>query len=411
MAAKFSVSQVTTFHQTFEEDVETYRQAGVEGMGIWEFKLGEGNDAELLARMRDAGIKATTCIPGVLSVYPVPFPGPDDPAERVEALCAAVHRFAPFEPEVILCLTGHPRRRSRRGRGAARHRRGPAPGGEDGRRVRADARPRAAAPQGLRNLVDDRRHPGHDLAARRDRRAEREAALRRLPPLGHGRRARADTVRHGDRIVPSVHVCDWRAETRNDFDRVLPGDGIIDLPAIFGALEAGGVAGWFDLEIFSDDGSFSDMDFEDSLWKQDPADVVRRGKEGFEKAWAAQEGARRVRLEGRVALVTGASHERGIGRGIALALAEEGADVACCDVGFEEAGEELAERIRCLRDASRPSTRPTSSDRAQVDDSDPAASSVTWARSGSRARTQASPTGRPGRRSARSRSIASSPST
>ena len=79
MAAKFSVSQVTTFHQTFEEDVETYRQAGVEGMGIWEFKLGEGNDADLLARIRDAGIKATTCIPGVLSVYPVPFPGPDDP--------------------------------------------------------------------------------------------------------------------------------------------------------------------------------------------------------------------------------------------------------------------------------------------------------------------------------------------
>jgi NAD(P)-dependent dehydrogenase (short-subunit alcohol dehydrogenase family) len=52
------------------------------------------------------------------------------------------------------------------------------------------------------------------------------------------------------------------------------------------------------------------------------------------------------RLEGKVALVTGASHERGIGRGIALALAEEGCDVACADVAFEEAGEELAEQIR-----------------------------------------------------------------
>lgn len=54
------------------------------------------------------------------------------------------------------------------------------------------------------------------------------------------------------------------------------------------------------------------------------------------------------RLDGKVALVTGASHERGIGRGIALALAAEGADVACVDVGFEEAGEELAGRIRAL---------------------------------------------------------------
>jgi len=55
-----------------------------------------------------------------------------------------------------------------------------------------------------------------------------------------------------------------------------------------------------------------------------------------------------MRLAGRVALVTGASHERGIGRGIALALAEEGADVACCDVGFEDAGEQLVREIRAL---------------------------------------------------------------
>ena len=54
------------------------------------------------------------------------------------------------------------------------------------------------------------------------------------------------------------------------------------------------------------------------------------------------------RLDGKVALVTGASHERGIGRGIALALAEESGDVACCDVSFEEAGEELGGLIRGL---------------------------------------------------------------
>jgi sugar phosphate isomerase/epimerase len=96
----------------------------------------------------------------------------------------------------------------------------------------------------------------------------------------------ADTVRYGSRISPSIHICDWRDPTRNDFDRVLPGDGIIDLPGIFGALD--GVAEWVDLEIFSDDGSFTDMDFEDSLWKQDPADVLARAKAGFDAAWAAR---------------------------------------------------------------------------------------------------------------------------
>lgn len=54
------------------------------------------------------------------------------------------------------------------------------------------------------------------------------------------------------------------------------------------------------------------------------------------------------RLDGRVALVTGASHERGIGRGIALALAQEGAHVACADVGFAAEGEALAEELRAL---------------------------------------------------------------
>lgn len=53
-----------------------------------------------------------------------------------------------------------------------------------------------------------------------------------------------------------------------------------------------------------------------------------------------------MRLAGKVALVTGAAHERGIGRGIALALAEEGCDVAVNDIAYEEMGQELVERIR-----------------------------------------------------------------
>jgi NAD(P)-dependent dehydrogenase (short-subunit alcohol dehydrogenase family) len=44
----------------------------------------------------------------------------------------------------------------------------------------------------------------------------------------------------------------------------------------------------------------------------------------------------RLPLQGKVALVTGAARERGIGRGIALALAEAGADVAVNDVAAEE---------------------------------------------------------------------------
>jgi len=285
---RFSVSEITTFHQSYEEDVACYARAGVEGMGVWEFKLPEGKDADSVARLRDAGLKATTCIPGILSIWPVPFPGPTDPQERTEGLCAAIRRFAPFEPEVILCLTGHP---------------GDAVDPAEARRVAVEGLRRAAkecAEHGLvlgleplhRNvyghwsLIGD--IPG-TIALMDEIGEPNVKLLYDVYHLWDTDNVLEDTVRHGARIVPSIHVCDWRDPTRNDFDRVLPGAGIIDLPAIFGALEAGGHGdSWYDLEIFSDDGSFSDQDFEDSLWKQDPVDVVRRGKAGFERAWAAR---------------------------------------------------------------------------------------------------------------------------
>ena len=234
---KFSVSEITTLHQTFEQDLACYRQAGAEGVGIWEFKLPEGDDAETIAKLRDSGLAATTCIPGVLSIWPVPFPGPTDPTERTEALCAAIRRFASFEPQVILCVTGHPGDTE------------PA----EGRRVLVEGMRKAAkvaAEHGLTLGLEPlhRNVYGHwstigtipETIELLDEIGEPNVGL--LYDVYHlwdTDDIVEHTVRYGSRIVPSVHICDWRADTRNDFDRALPGDGIMDLPAIFGALEAG----------------------------------------------------------------------------------------------------------------------------------------------------------------------------
>jgi sugar phosphate isomerase/epimerase len=288
---RFSVSEITTFHQTFEEDLATYREAGVEGIGIWEFKLGEdpSQDAEAAAKLRDSGLQATTCIPGTLSCYPVPFPGPEDPKERVQALCAAIERFAAFDPVIVLCLTGHP---------------GDTPTVEAQRTIVEGLRQAAkvAGEHGIMLGVEPLHRDvyGHwstiaSIPETIDLLDEIDDPNARLLYDVYHLWDTDDVLRHtreqASRVAPSVHICDWRDPTRNDFDRVLPGDGIIDLAGIFGALDAGGWEGWADLEIFSDDGSFTDQDFEDSLWKQDPVDVVRRGKAGFERAWKARKTA------------------------------------------------------------------------------------------------------------------------
>ena len=51
------------------------------------------------------------------------------------------------------------------------------------------------------------------------------------------------------------------------------------------------------------------------------------------------------RLEGKVAFITGAGS--GIGRGMALRFAEEGADIGCFDLSIETA-EATAELVRNL---------------------------------------------------------------
>jgi sugar phosphate isomerase/epimerase len=87
-------------------------------------------------------------------------------------------------------------------------------------------------------------------------------------------------------------VSDWREPTRGWADRVLPGDGVADLPAILGALDSVGFngAGWsgfYDLEIFSDNGAFGSA-YPDSLWDLDAAELARRGRSAFAQVWSTR---------------------------------------------------------------------------------------------------------------------------
>src|SRR5262245_7406374 len=91
---RFSVSQLMLVSSSFEEDVAACAKLGV-GLGISEAKLGSGRDDDLVRLMRDSGVRSGVAVPAVIGPLKDAWRGgPDDPDERVAAVCAAVDRLA-----------------------------------------------------------------------------------------------------------------------------------------------------------------------------------------------------------------------------------------------------------------------------------------------------------------------------
>ncbi len=280
----FSVSEFTTWHQTFEEDVDLYTELGIEGIEICERKLSEdpGKALEQLQYVKEKGLKVTSVQPRCHALFNDSMcPQLHDPDERAKRFLATIDLFSkafPDENLPLVTITGNvPDHNFRLGHKTAR-------------RIYAE-HAKYAADHNMRimfeplspvlmnidtfvctlnegmQLIDDigSEHFGLMLDIwhiwREPNITERIAQL------------------DGSRIF-GVHISDWPFnELRSIADRVLPGEGQMDLPTLFGAIDRTGYRGAYCLEIFSKD------TFKDSLWKQDPADVIRRGRQGFQKAW------------------------------------------------------------------------------------------------------------------------------
>jgi sugar phosphate isomerase/epimerase len=259
--------------------VRLYSAAGLDGIGVWEIKLPPGGDAEALEQLAASGLGSAAAIPAVPSILPLPLmEGPSEPSERIDAICASLHRLAPFAPSSVVCLTGPGTNRDAVVEGlrviggeAARLglRIGVEPmnriGGEDWTMI-------SSLPEAV-ELLDEADHSA--LGIQFD-----SWHLWNTPTLLE------DIDRYFERFV-GVHIADWREPTRGWSDRVLPGDGTAGLPAILGALEQSGWGGFYDLEIFSDNGTFGNA-WPDSLWDWPAEDAVRRGREALERLWAAR---------------------------------------------------------------------------------------------------------------------------
>jgi sugar phosphate isomerase/epimerase len=282
----FSISQVTTLDASFDEDLAAYRDAGADAIGVWEIKLPAGDDGAEAERLRASGLASTSAVPAIPSILPLPLmPGPDDPDERVQAICGSLRRLAPFEPTCCVCLTGpaggrEPREARRlvveglRRIGEAAYEAGVRVGLEPMNRVGGEDWTIATSIPEALELLDEAGDPPA-LGIVFD-----VWHLWSTPTLFE------DVAAHVDRIA-CVHVSDWREPTRGWADRVLPGDGVAGVPEILAALERAGWEGPYELEIFSDDGTFGER-YPDSLWRVPAGELARRGREAFLRAWQAR---------------------------------------------------------------------------------------------------------------------------
>jgi sugar phosphate isomerase/epimerase len=251
----------------------------VDGIGVWEIKLADGGEAEALEQLEESGLGSAAAVPAVPSILPLPLmAGPDEPQERIEAICASLHRLAPFKPSGVVCLTGP---------------------GDD----------RSTVVEGLRTIGEEAARVGVRVGLEPVNRIGGEdwtmisslsEAVELLedvdrPALGiqfdswhvwNTPQVVEDIERYAERFV-GVHIADWGGTTRGWCDRVLPGDGVAGIPHILGALDRAGWNGYYDLEIFSDNGTFGNA-WPDSLWDVPGEELARRGKEAFERAWEAR---------------------------------------------------------------------------------------------------------------------------
>ena len=277
---RVSVSQITTVRSSFADDVRLYAETGLDGIGVWELKLGEDS----LELFEQSGLESAAAVPATPSILPLPLlGGPDDPAERIDAFCASLERLAPFRPTSVVCLTGTGDGRDAddartivvdglRTIAGEAERLGVRIGLEPYQRVGGELWTIASSIPEAVELIEDAGDP-QSLGIQFD-----VWHLWNTPTLYD------DIAAEVDRLA-GVHVCDYREPTRGWADRALPGEGSAHVPNILRALDAAGWDGLYDIEIFSDDGTFGNA-YPDSFWAAPAEETLARARAAFEPCWS-----------------------------------------------------------------------------------------------------------------------------
>ncbi|MDX3910595.1 MAG: sugar phosphate isomerase/epimerase family protein [Sphingobium sp.] len=257
-------------------------EAGYGGLSLFGPKVPNGREEEFADLLRRSGVDIALVTPGLAGPLRDPFyQGPSAVDERIELICAEIDRLAPFGSKTLALITGSP-----------------------DSSLPDDGRP--ALVNALRTISDHAGSHGMSVtvepianamfislihtpaeAVQLIREVNREN-LGMLIDISNANlwtneQLLIDIDRFRDNIL-AVQVADWRAVPRCIMDRALPGEGVADFPAILARLEGAGFQGWYDLEVFSDDGIWGTA-LEDSLLLLPEAEMLAKARQSFEAVW------------------------------------------------------------------------------------------------------------------------------
>ena len=280
---KYTICCWSTPKNSWLQDIEQCAAVGAQGVGLWERKIAPGEEEAVEAALAAHDIRAGIVVPDDWTLLPGPLnPRAEglDWKELSRRIAASMGRLARFNPVGVLVGPGTS--------GDPANPAGPIEGVIEGLKIVADA----AGEAGLRiGFEPYARRRGGALVTLAETVEVIEKAGRGnvdlLPDVWHywpEENVHGELRQFADRMM-GLQVNDARIDERSWCDRAQPGEGRNQCTAMVATLIEAGFTGWYDYEVFSDDGRWGNA-FPDSLWAKPHEEFLREGYQAFSRCYA-----------------------------------------------------------------------------------------------------------------------------